>query len=775
MASKRDREKPLNSLALLVACLCVSALGCSQRSGPQTLLAQRMVKSLATAGRSPACDPTNPNAPRVAVRAEWLREMTDGLFKLPDDSRRVQPWSACVGVLLQSQPGPVQQDASVVLLDVLEDVLGSRRKRKHVHGLEALRVAFLATRASNRLAGAAPTPLLELKKRLGKTDSPPRRAIYERWITTLELVRGLDDGRQVTSNTIAGSTDKTKLDRFERLLPTAALRRKAAERIVFLRLQESVYPELLAVSDEVTSAVLDRGRYEPDLERFPPIRLAVDADTLPEAFALSPEPGFRRYAASPRIEGEIHRDAPIALGGSLRVYLQGLEEPIMLCRDRRRLDPTPCLDPENLVSPLGRWRGLDYFAASRLGPKQAIELATAGSIELAFSLGGRTLNVGSTPVVVAVPPPMRFGAEEYASTGPELLVGVSRPHDDFFFFSVNTDGEEHFALVPTVEVNDYEVVTRGGEGQPGLDGRPGRPGYRGADGRDAVCPDTSGGDGTDGGDGVPGGDGQPGGDGGDGGVIRVLFDCAPGRCPKLRELEGIQSLGGLGGPGGKGGPGGDGGRGGRGGSSADCDDSDDDKKDKGGWATFFSVLSTIASLNGGSDGDDGRAGPDGRPGIAGAQGSPANVQDITPGRASSPLFAPRREPAESVFVLDVQRFGGVEPGVAELLAERLLTSLRVLGYRSVGMADLTALLDAEQRRELIGCDDVTCMAEIAGALDTDFLLRTNVGRVEGRLTVHLALLERADARARARLGEDFDSVEDTLAAVETLLRTLLEL
>ena len=67
------------------------------------------------------------------------------------------------------------------------------------------------------------------------------------------------------------------------------------------------------------------------------------------------------------------------------------------------------------------------------------------------------------------------------------------------------------------------------------------------------------------------------------------------------------------------------------------------------------------------------------------------------------------------------------------------------------------------------------MAEIAGALDTDFLLRTNVGRVEGRLTVHLALLERADARARARLGEDFDSVEDTLAAVETLLRTLLEL
>ncbi|MEO0593176.1 MAG: hypothetical protein AAFZ38_06305 [Myxococcota bacterium] len=733
-----------------------------------------MVKALATTGRSPACDPGNPNAPRVAVRAEWLRGMTDGLFKLPDNSEGVQAWSTCVVDLLASQLEPVQRGASVVLLDALEDVLESRRRRKHVHGLEALRLAFLATRASDGLAPNALAPLAELAKRREKTDSEPRRAAYGRWIATLELARGLDEGRRVTKQAISETTDEGKLDRFERLLPTSTLRRQAAERIVFLRLEESAYPELLAVSAEVTSAVLDRGRYEPDLGRFSPIRLAVDADVLPEAFALSPEPGFRRYAASPRVAGELHHDAPIPLGRSLRVYLEGLAEPVMLCRDQRRFDPTPCLAPENLVSTLGRWRGLDYFAASRLRPRQAIDLATAGSIELAFSIGGRTLNVGSTPVVVAVPPPMRFGAEEYASTGPELLVGVSRPHDDFFFFSVNTEGEEHFALVPTMEVNDYEVVTRGGEGQPGLDGRPGRPGYRGADGRDAVCPDTSGGDGTDGGDGGPGGDGQPGGDGGDGGVIRVLFDCAPGRCPPLRELRGIQSLGGLGGRGGEGGPGGAGGLGGRGGSSADCDDSDDDKKDKGGWATFFSVLSTIASLNGGSDGDDGRRGPDGRPGISGTPGSPAPVQNITPGKASSPMFARRRAPAESVFVLDVQRFGGVEPGVAQLLAERLLTALRSLGYRSVGMADLTALLDNEQRRELIGCDDVTCMAEIAGAMDTDFLLRTNVGRVEGRLTIHLALLERTDARARARLGADFDSVDETLDAIEELLRSVFD-
>ena len=45
--------------------------------------------------------------------------------------------------------------------------------------------------------------------------------------------------------------------------------------------------------------------------------------------------------------------------------------------------------------------------------------------------------------------------------------------------------------------------------------------------------------------------------------------------------------------------------------------------------------------------------------------------------------------------------------------------------------DAEALLKVETARDLLGCDEVTCMTEIGGAIGADYVVRGNVGPLSG--------------------------------------------
>ncbi|MEO1170521.1 MAG: hypothetical protein AAFX94_00485, partial [Myxococcota bacterium] len=463
---------------------------CAQRTGVQTLLAERMLDSLSTHGASSVCDPSNPSAPRVAVRSEWLLAMSKGLFELKDAEAAVKPWTECVRIVLQSRPESVLSGASGSLLLALQDALDSRRRRKHVNGLEALRAAFLATRFGSGLEGLAELSTQALRKRRRKAEAPVAAA-YDRWLATLEVVRGQRQGVPITSTVIETTEDLSELDVLERFLPTAGLRLVAARRIVVLRLAASPYPELMGVQDDVVEAVLSTGSFRPDLEVFPPLALRVADGILPETLRLHPEGNFQRYAISPG-----NGQDSVVLAPALRIELSGLATPVVVCGAPARLDPTPCVDVTELQSELGRWSGGDFYPATKLRPKAAIELASAETFEISFTVAGRSLSLGRLPLRLAVPMPMDFTGVEAGGKGPELLVGISRPADEFFFVSVSANETEHFALVPAIEIFHYEVMSRGVDGRAGADGQPGTPGFRGSDGRDASCPDTRGTDGS---------------------------------------------------------------------------------------------------------------------------------------------------------------------------------------------------------------------------------------------------------------------------------------
>ncbi len=68
------------------------------------------------------------------------------------------------------------------------------------------------------------------------------------------------------------------------------------------------------------------------------------------------------------------------------------------------------------------------------------------------------------------------------------------------------------------------------------------------------------------------------------------------------------------------------------------------------------------------------------------------------------------------------------------------------------LRDVGALLDLEQAKDLVGCDDVTCTAEIGLALDADRIVMGAIGRIGGRTHLALKIVESRSAKVVHRIN-----------------------
>ena len=121
-----------------------------------------------------------------------------------------------------------------------------------------------------------------------------------------------------------------------------------------------------------------------------------------------------------------------------------------------------------------------------------------------------------------------------------------------------------------------------------------------------------------------------------------------------------------------------------------------------------------------------------------------------------PAQAPTVEQArsdEAVAVLPL-RSEAVDDRVLSVLNELLVVAMDERSpHRIVGTADIRALLDHEQLKDALGCDDVTCATEIGGALGVDHILAGHVGVLGDTLVITLhqvnVLSHSSEARSKA--------------------------
>lgn len=124
---------------------------------------------------------------------------------------------------------------------------------------------------------------------------------------------------------------------------------------------------------------------------------------------------------------------------------------------------------------------------------------------------------------------------------------------------------------------------------------------------------------------------------------------------------------------------------------------------------------------------------------------PAN--DDEPEGAESAAVAPAQcaDPAGPVrvrlLVMDLkasEELASSKTALTQVVAEQ---AARVPGYDIVSTEEIRSLLDREAERQLLGCDDSGCLAEIAGALDAELLVSGLLERTpDGAPVVTLALL-----------------------------------
>ncbi len=108
-----------------------------------------------------------------------------------------------------------------------------------------------------------------------------------------------------------------------------------------------------------------------------------------------------------------------------------------------------------------------------------------------------------------------------------------------------------------------------------------------------------------------------------------------------------------------------------------------------------------------------------------------------------------------VAVLDLAA-SGVDSEVAGNLTRVVALELKeIQGMSVIASEDIRAMLELEAQKQLAGCGDASCLAEIGGALGVEYLISGNIGLVGDAFLVQLTLIDIQTAEIRNRAAESF--------------------
>lgn len=139
------------------------------------------------------------------------------------------------------------------------------------------------------------------------------------------------------------------------------------------------------------------------------------------------------------------------------------------------------------------------------------------------------------------------------------------------------------------------------------------------------------------------------------------------------------------------------------------------------------------------------------------------------------LVAAPKPHRTKIAVLDVEQTGN-QADRAKLLTQIIVGDLPKLASADVlGSSEIRQMLGFERQRQLLGCKEDSCLAELGGALGVDYLVTGQLGKLGSRFRFDLRLIDARKSKVVASQGEFVNGNDDALAnAAEAMLRKLLE-
>jgi hypothetical protein len=111
-------------------------------------------------------------------------------------------------------------------------------------------------------------------------------------------------------------------------------------------------------------------------------------------------------------------------------------------------------------------------------------------------------------------------------------------------------------------------------------------------------------------------------------------------------------------------------------------------------------------------------------------------------------------PAERVAVYDIQADTALGDRVGPVLTSSIVAEVRKLrGLSVIGMDEVRAMLDLEAQKQLVGCADDSCLAEIAAALGVDTVLVGSIARVGDQHFFGLRRIQQTSATVKGQVNQ----------------------
>ncbi len=133
------------------------------------------------------------------------------------------------------------------------------------------------------------------------------------------------------------------------------------------------------------------------------------------------------------------------------------------------------------------------------------------------------------------------------------------------------------------------------------------------------------------------------------------------------------------------------------------------------------------------------------------------------------------EELPKVAVLDIEGTGEGITEILPILTEVLTSQVANIGkYEVVSGRDIEAMMGFEKQKDMVGCMDSACLAEIGGALGVDRLVSSNIGKVGATFVVNIKLINIREAKTEGRHYEMVKGeVDQVITTIQKAVNKLL--
>ena len=129
---------------------------------------------------------------------------------------------------------------------------------------------------------------------------------------------------------------------------------------------------------------------------------------------------------------------------------------------------------------------------------------------------------------------------------------------------------------------------------------------------------------------------------------------------------------------------------------------------------------------------------------------------------ASPAHAAAKRPR--LMLLDLPADKAFEPNALKVVNSFLAKDLRDEGFEVITPSDIVAALGVEKQRQLLGCTDSSCLAELGGAMGADYIIHGELAALERDTALTLTITNSG--------GQALNEVADVVSGKQS--QTLLE-